>query len=271
MDKVFAPGRPTFKEGNYTIYDYPRSDTSWRNEIFTRTRHPAKANLHVVKDLIEYISEPGERIMDVMSGTGSIMIAATLGRKVTCIEISEMYTGWIRENKAGLMSKHPEVKDDDITIINSSCQNILPLPCDHICFSPPYAAIMKKKKISANDLTDDFYKMDEETFSEYAKHPGNVGGLNKFLYNMEMEKIYKLCLQSVRPGGKMAILIKDYIEKQQRVFLSDWVQRSCIKMGWEQSDWFKWDAPGGPFLAMYRSYGWETVDDEDLMIFRRPS
>lgn len=225
MDKVFAPGRPTFQEGNYTIYDYPPRDTSFREKFFSAgMKHQAKYNCIMLADVIEYVSEPGERVMDIMSGTGSIMIAATMGRKVTCIEISKIWTrDFIEENKKTILERFPAVRDEDITIINSACQNILPLPCDHIIFSPPYSVIMKHKTISAGDLVDDFYGTSAEEFAEYSNTPGNVGGQNQFMYSQMMAEIYKKCLGSVRPGGTMTVVIKDHIEKGKRVFLSEWV------------------------------------------------
>ena len=33
--------------------------------------------------------------------------------------------------------------ESQYTLINAPCQLVLPVPCDHIIFSPPYAAIMK--------------------------------------------------------------------------------------------------------------------------------
>jgi hypothetical protein len=272
MSKTFSPDNQFLMVNDKVIYHFPALDTDLRSKYFTAgMKHQAKYNLYMLKDVIEYVSEPGERIMDIMAGTGSTMMAATMGRKVTLVEISAKWTQeFIEANKVTLLERFPDVHPDSISIINSACQNVLPLPCDHIIFSPPYSVIMKKKTISEKDLTDDFYGTTSEEFAEYSSNPGNVGGKNPFLYNQMMEDIYQKCLLSVRPGGTMSVIIKDHIEKGQRVYLSDWVTRVCIKAGWNQKDWFKWDALGGPYLKLYRSQGKPTVDDEDIMIFERP-
>jgi hypothetical protein len=273
MPKIFAPGQPTFTDPEgFTIYDFPPRDAELRNQYFPAgIKHQAKYNLYMLREVIEYVSEPGERIMDVMSGTGGTMLAAVLGRKVTCIEISPKWTEeFILVNKEHILSVCPEVKATDITVINSACQDVLPLPCDHIIFSPPYSVIMKKKTISANDLTDDFYGVSADEFAEYSANPGNVGGQNKFMYTQMMGDIYGLAAKSIRPGGTLTVIIKDYIENAKRQYISKWVTTSCVKAGLQLRDWYKWNAPGGPFLAIYRSRGWPTVTDEDILIFERP-
>lgn len=273
-DKVFASNNRTFKDkDDFTIYDFPPRDGEIRNKYFPAgIKHQAKYNLHMLKEVVDYVSEPGERVMDIMAGTGGIMLAATMGRKVTCIEISPKWTKeYIEENKKHILTIVPDIKDSDIMVINSACQDVLPLPCDHIIFSPPYSIIMKKKTISKGDLTDDFYGVSAEEFAEYSNNPGNVGGLNKFMYTQLMGDIYNLCAKSIRPEGTLSVIIKDYIQDGKRQYISQWVTTSCIRAGLEVKDWFKWNAPGGPFLNIYRSRGWPVVEDEDILIFVRPN
>jgi hypothetical protein len=273
MAKVYAPDQPFFTEGATKIYDYPPRDTELREELLPfGMKHQAKYNCYMLRDVIEYVSEPGERIMDIMAGTGSSLIAATLNRDVTLIEISTKWKDeFIMNNLNHLKQKFPDNKYiQNVIVLNFPCQDVLPVPTDHIIFSPPYSVIMKKKTISAGDLTDDFYGTSAEEFAEYSNNPGNVGGQNAFMYAQMMEDIYQRAFKSVRPGGTMSVIIKDHIKDGKRVYLSDWVTRVCIRAGWHQKDWIKWNAPGGPFLNIYRKRGWPVVDDEDIMIYVRP-
>lgn len=273
--KEFAPGVPRIDHKDFKgLVDFPTNDVAWRKSLFIDKvmNHRAKANLYMLKAIIEYVSEPGDRIMDIMSGTGSILIAAVMGRGVTCIEISPKYFGWIEKSLAKIAEYYPGVSNQ-VSLINASCQQVLPIPTNHIIFSPPYADIMRKQKITEGDITADIYgltKEEEADFMEYDKHPDNVGNRNRFFYNMEMEKIYKLAYESVKPGGTMTIILKDYIEKGKRVFLSDWALRACIRIGFEQYGWFKWPALGSPYTRIHRAQGKNTVDQEDIMIFQKP-
>jgi DNA modification methylase len=272
--REFAPDQHYEEVCGNRIYEFP-TDTEWRKELFTEEsmRHPAKMNLYLLKAIIDFVSNPGERVMDIMSGTGSIMIAALAYRKVTVLELSEKYYGWILKSKEIIESKFPATLGL-ITVINGACQDVLPLPTNHIIFSPPYANIMKKKfgDGQKRDLVlEDLYGTKMEDFIEYADSPKNVGSLNRFFYNQAMQDIYKLCYDSIEPGGTLTIVIKDYIEKGKRVYLSDWVIRSCIRLGFEQLGWFKWLALGGPFVRIRRARGEPTVDEEDIMTFRKPA
>lgn len=262
MNKEFAP-------------DYPRSDEGWiifpndqelRRSIFAEgtMKHPAKADLYMLQSIIEWMSEPGETIMDIMAGTGSIMIAASMDRRVVCLDIEELYTNLMMESCSKSFSKKGTI------IICGDCRKLLPLPVNHIIFSPPYAKqrigkTPKKHQESTRQLAGTY----QDSIDEYQQHPRNLGNLNRFLFNQEMEKIYKLCYQSIIPPGTLTIIIKDYIENQKRVSLSGWVIKTCIRIGFENIGWFKREALGTGFLKLWRSRGMETVSDEDIIVFRK--
>ena len=228
--------------------------------------HPAKANLHMVKALIEYVSTPGQVILDPMSGTGSIMVAATVGRKVMCIEIEQLFFDLISIGKGMIQKQFPEA---DITLLHGSCLDFLPMPgaADHIIFSPPYAQIMQKKKVSAKDVSQFMYNTTGLT--TYSLSPNNLGTKNEFFYSMDMEKVYAGCYQTLKPGGTMTVIIKDHMRNGQRVYFSDWVMRVCMRLGFDITDWFKWDAPGTGYQQIHKSHGVEVVEDEDLMVFTK--
>ena len=233
--------------------------------------HPAKANLYLLQSIVEYVSEMGETIMDIMAGTGSIMVAAGMDRRVICMDIEEGFYRLMVKSLDLIATTLPYARDV-ITVIHGDCRSVLPMPTNHIIFSPPYAQILTTRKAGTKDstkqLAGDTGKGGSWT-PDYSAHPKNVARLNKFLYNQEMEKIYKLCYQSIIPGGTLTIIIQDYIHQQQRVNLSNWVMRSCLKAGFEHAGWFKKLALGTGFKKLWRSRGMEVVSDEDILVFRR--
>ena len=261
--KVFAPNCPKNEEGWFL---FP-TDAEYRKSMFPKEvmSHPAKANLFMVQAIVEYVSEIGQTVMDVMSGTGSIMVAALIGRRVICLEIGSEYYQMILKGVEKMEEIAPGISSY-ITAINSDCLKVLPLPVDHIIFSPPYAQIMRMKNPSG--MQKDIYG---DSGALYQESAGNVGRLNRFLYNQAMEKVYKKCYDSLPVGGTLSVIIKDYIEKQKRVSLSDWVIRSCSKMGFQLDSWHKWLPPGTYFHTMRKARGENIVDDEDMLIMRKPA
>ena len=247
---------------------FPR-DSNYRKDMFPNLNldaHPAKANLYLVQAIIEHVSYPEETIMDIMSGTGSIMTAALVGRKVVCIELEDEYCKIIEEGIKSLEIIAPGISEM-ITLIPGDCSKVLPVyGINHIIFSPPYTNIMKKSPI--------LDKLSRETMGEglvtYSKHPDNIGNLNEFLYHQKMEIIYKKALQSLEPGGTLTIIIKDHIEGGKRVFLGERATRDCVRAGFEFVASWKWLPPGSVYVGFMKARGDMVVEDEDIILLRKP-
>ena len=261
----FAPGFDHTEEG-WVIFP---EDASFRKDIFPPEvmGHPAKANIYMIESILNYVSKPGDIVMDPMSGTGTILVALTMNRGVIAIEIEELY---LQLQKQALELMMPGLDNPYVLLLHGDCRKFLPLNANHIVFSPPYAAILKSnplKAASTRSLAGSTY---EDSIQHYSTSADNVGNLSRFLYNQAMEDVYQKCYQSLPSGGTLTVILKDYIEEQKRVFLSDWLQRVCIRAGFDQVDWFKRQSLGTGFLQLWRSRGMETVSDEDIVVFRRP-
>jgi DNA modification methylase len=230
-------------------------------------RHPAKYNFAMVESIIEYVSEPGDTIMDVMAGTGTIMIGALLDRNIVCIELEKAFCDMMVKAKdiIGIATNRT------ITILCGDCRDFMPIPVNHIIFSPPYAMILKSKKPMDDEMKEKWKTMaySHGHQEDYSKSPRNVGNLNRFMYNQAMERIYKLCYDSIIPGGTLTVVLKDYVEQGKRVYLSEWLVRTCVGFGFENIAWFKREATGSGYQDVWRSKGYMTIDDEDIVVSRK--
>jgi len=265
--REFASEYPRNEEG---LILFP-SDTQYRKELFPfliLSDHPAKANIYLVQAIVEYVSGPGETIMDIMTGTGTIMTAALIGRRVVCIEIEDEYCSIIEQGIESLERIAPGI-GEMITLIPGDCSKVLPVyGVDHIIFSPPYANIMKTSATAkVSQLMKDKGEMG---FRQYSKSPDNIGNLNEFLYHQKMELIYKRALESLEPGGTLTIIIKDHMEQGKRVFLGNRAERDCTKAGYELVARYKWLPHGSVFTGIRKGKGDLVVEDEDIIILRRP-
>ncbi len=265
MTKQFAPGYPIDDNG---WYKFP-SDVQYRKELFPdfkSSEHPAKANVWLTQACIEYVSDPGQTVLDIFGGTGTTMTGALIGRNVLMIEIEPKFQELITRHMDDLERIAPGIKSA-INLLPGDTSKLLPLPglADHVVTSPPYAAIMKSKG------TDQFSK---DTLggglADYSTDPNNVSNLNEFFYHQKMRKIYEGVFNTLPSGGTLTIIIKDHMAGGERVMLGQRAQEDCIGLGFEASDWFKWKAPGSAYLAIHRSHGLEVVEDEDIIIVRKP-
>jgi len=257
--------------------DYPRnddgwilfpSDSSWRKSLFPPevADHPAKMQLHLQKAIIDYVSIPGDILLDPFGGTGSIMIGALQGRTTILLELEESYHQLQQRAYEKLKSEHPNMSP--VVLLLGDNRFLLPLPCNHIVTSPPYANMLHQRTIRKGDEDDEFVKMDR-MINAYSKHPRNIGALNDFLYNQAMEKVYKLCYESLIPGGTITIVLKDKIRDGKRILLTKWADRVCKKLGLQPILHEKWKTPGIQFTAINKMHGFEVVEDESVMIYRK--
>ncbi len=264
--KDFAPGYDRTDEG-YVIF--PR-DTELRHRLFPFTdpaEHIAKANMLMVEALVEYVSEPGEKILDPFAGTGTIIVAVTLDRYALMMELVETFCQTIELNMIGATQTYPEVREM-ATLFSGNAANILPIPdvCDHMIFSPPYPMGLKKKGSMDKTSVDLGYSQ----ATEYSEGIDNFTNMNPFIYHQKIEQFYRKCFDSIKMGGTLTVIIKDKMEKGKRVMQADRTLRDCEKIGFKLIARNKWYARGGGYSAINRAAGLETVDDEDLLTLRRP-
>ena len=60
--------------------------------------HPAKAQLFMVEALVEYLSEPGDIVVDPFGGPGTCLVCVPMGRGGGRLELMEEYRELIRKN-----------------------------------------------------------------------------------------------------------------------------------------------------------------------------
>jgi len=249
---------------------FPTRDVSQRKELFPQEvfAHPAKANINLIKALVEYLTKPGDMILDPFGGTGTIMIAATMGRYVTTIELEPAYQELLQRIHSEWLDT-PDIAEGlgQITNLEGDCRLVLPCPCDHVIFSPPYSTALGR-----STGLDKRVEGGQEAFREWAKysqHSLNLGRLNPFLYSQAMRTVYRGLAASLPSGGSMAVITKDITRGEDRVFLSE----GCIKMataeGFTMTEWHKWKTGGSAQAKIMRAKGAHVVQDEDIILFKR--
>lgn len=265
MAKDFAPEYDRNEQG---WIKFP-ADSTYRKRMFPPevNQHPAKANVFLVQSIIEYVSEADELILDPMAGTGTLMVGALIGRSVICIEISEKFHN-IQVAALNFLEDIDPGISEHISLINMPCQNYLPIPnlANHIIFSPQYAGILKKKQVNDQWNIDTGYD-----FVEYSKNPLNLGTMSEFIWGQEMERVYEKCYKTITSNGSMTLIVKDHIEQRRRIMLTKKAIDASVRVGfsYDPAEHFKWAAPGMPYTAARRARGYETVDDEDIIVLRK--
>jgi DNA modification methylase len=264
--KSFAPDYPRTDTG---LVKFPRADTDLRNLTFPNqdpTVHPVKANAYMVRELVRFVSEPGETICDPFAGTGTILVGATEGRTIVCIELEPPFLRLIEQTVMAMKQEYPDIEDRTL-VIAGDCRLILPVKdfCNHLIFSPPYSNVLRKKGQLDQFTKDAGYG----SALDYSANPNNIANLSDFVYFQVMERTYKKFYESLTVGGTMTIIIKDRISAGKRIGLADRSIKICKGIGFELVARNRWEALGGGYASYNRSIGLETVDEEDLLTLRR--
>lgn len=281
----FAPDYD--REGDLLLL--PR-DIQWRKELYGDEvmEHPAKMQLHIVKLMVETYAQPGWRILDPFGGTGTTALAATMGYQTTLIELEDMYYDILREVKSKWLEEGRIKTAFDFLIKQGDCRIVLrdmaENSFDMVITSPPYAVNAQVGEVTDNGdgtvtskdgvvFTGIVAKRRLQMYKYGSKGADsrNIGRLNPFQFNQAHRDVLQKCLRVVKPGGFYVSVTKDNMKEGQRVELHKDVIRDAEKVGWKVYQHWKWKTPGSMFQNVQRSKGEEVLEDEDVIVFQKPS
>lgn len=266
--KPWGPQWPRTEQG---WVDMPRDDTLRRQFFPPEVMiHPARANLHMMNAILDYAEvEPGQVVMDVMAGSGSIMVASLRGCHVVCLELKKEFHPLLYASRQKFIDEG--YAGGNILIREGDCRDLLPIPVDHIIFSPPYGSVLKFTK-DLNETTGQAAL--GQTYLKgvvaYTNDPRDLGQFNDFFYKKAMARVYQLCYESLSPGGTLTFMLKDRINGGVRVEFTRWAVDDCEKAGFKVVGWAKRFSRGTGFKNERRSKGFTVVDDEDIVTLVRP-
>ncbi len=280
MSKKFAEKYERVHEDEMDLIVFPGRDTTWRRKLFPNSvfDHPAKANMYLIEELVKYLTEPGDTIVDPFAGTGTMLLGVLMGRNVALIEIEPQYLEILEQTqqmwKEGVeLTVEGEVRGAGrIFVYEGDCrQKIKDLPfiCDAAIFSPPYADTLSS---GGETRTRDSDRITPDAIQSYggkSSSSQNLGRLNKFYFQHGMSRVYERLHKRLVSGAPMAIISKDNMQAGVRQFLSTGIIRQAQKNGFELSEWFKWKQPMSSYRAPAEAKGIKTVGDEDILIFRK--
>ena len=290
--KIFAEGRERNEQG-WLIYprDKPLRASMYPEELLAKIMtHPAKQQAYLCRDIVEFVSEPGDTILDCFGGVGTTLIAAAMGRNVNLIEIEDYYAGIINQCISHLRRSSPVVDGVELNDRNSILGNMMliqadnrlamPIPCDHIITSPPYGndlyqgaggeseGVSTKKLATKGDKT--VAELRAKEMAQYGQAHQNLGKLNPFVYKQSMNKVYALMVKSVKVGGTITITHRDRMKDGERVLYIDSIIGTLVGLGCGVYNLDKWETPRTIQASVNINLGAEVVLDEDIITMRKP-
>lgn len=254
------------------LFLFPR-DVEWRRSLGYPPevmQHPAKMQLHIVKAVLEYYGQPGDKVLDPFGGTGTTALAAVMGYDTTLFELEPVYQDLLTKAQQGLKLTAPlHLKFGDATqLIKAEPDNYYNI----VISSPPYANLQVGKVGKDTVVTGRVAELRTQ-FSQYGSagaHPLNFGRLNQFVFAQNMNRIYQGLARVLAPGGIYVSVTKDSMRAGVRQMMSMDLVRDVQLAGLKYSgDWFKWKPPGSMFQEVQKTKGMAVIDDEDIIVFRK--
>ncbi|MFH1141267.1 MAG: DNA methyltransferase, partial [Chloroflexota bacterium] len=135
-----------------------RNDGPMRKRLFVpdAMAHPAKGLIYMWQECIERYSKPGDTILDPMSGIGTTLIAALMGRSVICVELEPHFVDPMRRSweKMRTMPMLGYVMGTAI-IIQGDARNLSGVLADCVITSPPFEQAQSGGGIAIHGHTND--------------------------------------------------------------------------------------------------------------------
>jgi DNA modification methylase len=172
-----------------------------------RKAHGANKPPQLMRQLIEFFTKPGERVLDPFAGVGGTLLGATLaGRKATGIELNPRWLEVYREVCAR------EGLEEQETVLGDAMEVLTGLegPYDMVATDPPYNLNLERtmcdgKYANANRRTD---------YTTFSEDPQDLSNLETYEdYLDAMESIMAECRRVLRDKRYLVLIVRDAYQK----------------------------------------------------------
>jgi hypothetical protein len=269
------------------------SDKGQRQRLFGPEffAHPAKLHLGLLSLLLDRHTRAGETVADPMAGSGSILLAALLGRHVIARELEERWQPYLQRAAARVAAQAGlfEAALGHIDVGQADARGPWGYQADCALFSPPYGNEASTTPTARRSLPYRLRQLtvplDERWFQlaerpsvgamgavtfYYGRHPQQIGHLRGARYWAAMREVYGQAQAALRPGGRLIVVVKDHIYQGRRVPTVEGTIALCEGLGFV-------------LVARYRRHLeqlslWQrrrreasqpVVEEEDALVFRR--
>ena len=222
-----------------------------------RRLHGANKPPRLMQALAEFFTKGGGRVLDPFAGGGGTLLGCAIAdppRRGTGIEINPKWA----EVYAGVAADHPELPPQEMIVGDSRAlladASRFPDGCfDFVATDPPYNVHLERTMCDGKyDATHANRRTDYDMRSE---DPGDLANLGTYEnYLAAMEEIFRLCLRVTRPGGYMAVIVRNAYQEGEYLFTHADLARRGKAAGWTPKGEIVWYQTG----SRLRPYGYPS-------------
>ena len=120
---------------------------------------------------------------------------------------------------------------------------------------------------------ESFITYQEKQEYAYSSDPENIGNLKSESYLEAMLQVYRESFNVLRAGGRMILIVKNFIRDKSVVRLDLDTIRLCEAAGFRLADRWYFELPQKSFWRILYSKKYPSapeIDYEDILIFEKP-
>ena len=248
---------------------YPRE---FGHEI--RKRHGANKPPRLMQALVEFFTRAGGRVLDPFAGVGGTLLGASLAdppRSAVGIEIN---TKWA-EVYGEVSALHPELPPQEMIVGDALAvlRDGARLPdasFDFVATDPPYNVHFERTMCDGKyDADHANRRTDYDMRSDDPRDLANLGGYDAYLG--AMEEVFGLLRRVVKPGGYMAVIVRNAYQDGEYAFTQADLARRAKSAGWTPKGEIVWYQTG----SRLRPYGYPhafvpNIAHQSIVILQTP-
>lgn len=194
--------------------------------------HKAKLNLNWLAWLLHEHTDPGSVILDPMAGTGSILLAALNQHPTLAGDVEGYWSRLLNRNALRIRRRHLIVAP--ILTARWDAER-LPFPAaslDAIVTSPPYFDIFSDwNRKQANYLDGRHIGPNGLSYGDHQQQIGNIHIYDDYL--RAMRAVYGECRRTLRPGGKLILILGNKVRERRVVPVTEDTQALVAANGFD--------------------------------------
>lgn len=237
-----------------------------------RKAHGANKPPELMRQLIEFFTKPGGRVLDPFAGVGGTLLGASIckrPREALGIEINpkwvDIYHQVIAESQGALQEQ---------TLLCEDCLHVLPelepASFDFIATDPPYNIHL------AQTMSNERYARDHRNrHTDYDMHsddPSDIANLDSYeAYLDTMEHVFAHCYTVLKPHKYMVIIVRNAYQHGEYIFTHVDLARRARLHGFVPKGEIIWYQAG----ARLRPYGYPfayipNITHQYIVVLQKP-
>lgn len=223
-----------------------------------RKAHGANKPPQLMRQLIEFFTKPGGRVLDPFAGVGGTLIGASIcakPREAVGIEINPRWSAIYRQvvaESAGTIAPQQLLQGDCLSVMATFEEASF----DFIATDPPYNIHFEQTMSSSEGRYAEAFPNRRTDYDMRSDDPADLANLNSYeAYLDAMERVFAACYRLLKPRKYMVVIVRNAYQHGEYIFTHVDLARRAQKHGFVPKGEIIWYQAG----TRLRPYGYPAA------------